>query len=633
MSASPSPSSSPDVDALQQHAIALAGQHRYAEAEEAFTQALALRPDASDILFNLGLVRQMAGRHDAAVECYRRLLALGAPTVELLVNLGNAYTALQRPDDAITAYRQAVAIDPRAALALNNLGLALAQSGRPEDAADAYERAINAAPDAVDARLNLARLHMAAGRLIEPAALLETALRQRPDLTEVRRALAQLYELRGDIDAAVAQREAAIRATPDQPDLYRELILDLNFADGDDGSRVAAACREWHRRFAAPPAAPLFRDVDPDPDRRLRIGYVGGLQFRRHTLAHTMLPLIEAHGDGFEFTCYSDLRPEDEDDISRRFQRRMHWRRTGGLSDEEFARTVATDRIDILIDPVGFVGGSRLQALARRPAPLQMSFPTMGTCGGPTIDYVVTDRIVGAEATLQHFAECALFVPFAYCYHPLEPLPDVGDLPCDRTGVITFGSLNSLPKISRRAMRAWRRILDQVKDSRLLIKAGFPFRDPAVQRHVLKRLADEGVDTGRISVKEWTPAHGDHLATYNEVDIALDAFPYCGVITTYEALSMGVPVVTRTGTRVLDRYSTAILRAVGFDDGVAADDEAYVARAVALASDRGRLRALRGSLRDQLLGSPACDARRVASFLEDALRSAWRDWCKEATHR
>lgn len=596
-------------------------------------RALALHPDDVDVLYNLGLVRQMAGQHAAAIDCYHRLLALGAPTVELLVNLGNAYVALKRGDDAIAAYRQAAELDPHSALALNNLGLALQQSGRPAEAAAAYERAITAAPDSVDARLNLAQLRMAAGQLIEPARLLEAALRLQPHLVEVRRALAQLYELRGDVDAAIPEREAAIAAAPDRPELYRDLILDLNFADGDDGRRVAAACREWHRRFAPTPATPLFHDIDPDPDRRLRIGYVGGQQFRTHTLAHTVLPLIEAHGDGFEFTCYSDLRPEDEDDISRQFQRRMRWRRTAELTDEQFAQAIAADRIDIVIDPVGFVGGSRLLALARRPAPLQVTFPAMGTCGGPTIDYIVADEdLIPAEA-LPHVAERVLRVPFSHCFRPLAGLPEVGPLPSDTSGVITFGSMNTLPKISRRAMRAWGRILDQAKTARLLIKAGFPFRDPAVQQHVLRRMAEEGVDTARVVVKQWTPAHADHLATYNEIDVALDAFPYCGVITSYEALSMGVPVVTRTGARVLDRYTTAILRAIGFEDGIAADDEAYVARAVALASDRDRLRSLRRSLRGRLSGSLACDARRVAGSLEDAWRRAWRDWCHHEARR
>ena len=631
--ASPPLARHPDVDALQQRAIALAGQQRYVQAEEVFAHALALAPDAPDVLYNLGLVRQMDGRHEAAIECYRRVLAHGAPAYELLINLGNAHIALQQLDEAVAAYEHAVALDPSAALALNNLGLALAKAGRPAEAADAHARAIKAAPHEVDARLNLAQLHLAAGRLIEPATLLEAVLQLRPDLVEVRRTLAQLYELRGDIDAAVAQREAVIRAAPDRAELYRELILDLNFADGDDGGRVAAACRDWHQRFATIPATPLFRGIDPDPERRLRIGYVGGQQFRTHTLAHTMLPLIEAHSDGFEFVCYSDLRPEGEDAISERFKRRMIWRRTAELSDERFAQLMRDDRIDIAIDPVGFVGGSRLLALARRPAPLQVSFPVMSTCGGSTIDYVVADDSLVPDEALRHIAERVLRVPFAYCFQPLGPLPAVAGLPCDTTGTITFGSLNTLPKISRRAMAAWARILAQVPNSRLLIKAGFPFRDPAVQHHVLGRLRAAGVDVGRVVLKDWTAAHGDHLATYNEVDVALDSFPYCGVITTYEALSMGVPVVTRAGVRVLDRYSTAILRAVGFVDGVAADDDAYVARAVALAADRDRLRSLRQTLRSMLFGSIAGDASRVASSIEAALRSAWHDWCRHMTRR
>ncbi|MBV8535551.1 MAG: tetratricopeptide repeat protein, partial [Alphaproteobacteria bacterium] len=391
----------------------LAAQNRYADAEQAFLAALAIDPAAVDVLYNLGLLRQMTGRHDAAADCYRKVLTIAGPSPELFINL--------------------------------------------------------------------AKLRMAAGALIEPASLLERALELRPQLVEARQTLAQLYALRGDIDAAVAQRDEAIRIQPDRPELYRELILDLNFVDGDDGSRVAAACREWHRRFAATPALPLFRDVDRDPDRPLRVGYVGGEQFRGHTLAAVALPLVEAHGDAVELTCYSDLPPEREDDITRRFQRRMRWRRTSGLSDERFAQTVADDRIDILLDPVGFTGGSRLLALARRPAPLQISFPVMGTCGGSTMDYVLVDDGIAPDATLKHFSERALHVPFAYCNRPLSGLPDIAEPPCARSGVITFGSFNVLPKISRRAIRAWRDILEQVEHSRLLVKAGFPFRDPMVQ--------------------------------------------------------------------------------------------------------------------------------------------------------
>jgi predicted O-linked N-acetylglucosamine transferase (SPINDLY family) len=254
----------------------------------------------------------------------------------------------------------------------------------------------------------------------------------------------------------------------------------------------------------------------------------------------------------------------------------------------------------------------------------------MGTCGGGSIDYVLSDHNILPAEALRHYAERPLYLPFAYCYHPLEEPPAVTAPPGVGSGGVTFGSMNSLPKISRGALRAWRRILEQVPNGRLLIKAGFPFRDDEVRRRFLRRLEEEGIDPARVLLKDWVAGHAAHLTTYNEIDVALDSFPYNGVVTTYEALLMGVPVVTRTGARALDRYATSILRAVGLEDGIAADEDSYVARAAALAADRERLAMLRRTLRDRLLASPACDARLAARSIEQAFRGAWRDYCAAA---
>jgi protein O-GlcNAc transferase len=236
------------------------------------------------------------------------------------------------------------------------------------------------------------------------------------------------------------------------------------------------------------------------------------------------------------------------------------------------------------------------------------------------------DRILPAGAE-RHYAERVLRIPFAYCYRPLDEPPAAVPPPALASGVITFGSMNSLPKISGSAIRAWQRILGRVPNSRLMVKAGFPFRDDEVRRRFLRRLESAGIEPRRVVLKEWVPTHSDHLAAYNEIDVALDSLPYNGVVTTYEALLMGVPVVTRTGARALDRYATSILTSVGFTEGIAAHEDAYVAQAVSLASDLSRLATLRGSLRDRLLASPACDAGLVARSIEAALRTAWRDYC------
>jgi predicted O-linked N-acetylglucosamine transferase (SPINDLY family) len=119
-----------------------------------------------------------------------------------------------------------------------------------------------------------------------------------------------------------------------------------------------------------------------------------------------------------------------------------------------------------------------------------------------------------------------------------------------------------------------------------------------------------------------------HLAAYDRVDIALDPFPYNGTTTTCEALWMGVPVVALAGDAHMSRVGVSLLTRVGLPELVADTPARYVEIASRLAADRGRLRALRGTLRAQIAGSPVCDAPLVTSGLETALRQVWQDWCR-----
>jgi predicted O-linked N-acetylglucosamine transferase (SPINDLY family) len=581
------------VGALQHLGIVHAQRGRFADAEEALRRALVIKPDDPDILYNFGLTLQQLGRHAEAVACYLKMTAVP----EVLVNFGNAYRALGRFDDAVSA----------------------------------YEKALSAAPNDVATLINLAELLLERGRIAAPIQYLRRAVELQPKVLAPHHALAALYMVNGEIEQAIAERETVKRLAPDLEEVYRELVLDLNLADGDDGSQVAAACRDWHQRFAAPLAAVRVAPRnDPDPDRRLRVGYVGGTQLRYHTLRDMLLPIIAAHDQSaVELYAYSDLPEEREDSSSAEYRRHLSWRRTRGLSDEALATTIRHDRIDVLIDPVGLVGGSRLLALARRPAPIQISFPLMGTCGGDTIDYVVADNCTLPVEAERHFSERVIRIPFAYCHKPPPAdLPSIAPLSMRTAGgIVTFGSMNSLPKLSPRAVQVWSRILARVPNSRLLAKANFSFRDEEVRDAFRRRFTAHGIDPRRIELLPWAPSQEEHMAAYARIDVALDSIPYCGVTTTYETLAMGVPVVTRVGRRVLERYGLSILSAVGLEEGIARSDDEYVEKAVALAADPDRLDMLRRTLRDRLLASRACDHRAVASSLELAIREKWREWC------
>jgi protein O-GlcNAc transferase len=112
------------------------------------------------------------------------------------------------------------------------------------------------------------------------------------------------------------------------------------------------------------------------------------------------------------------------------------------------------------------------------------------------------------------------------------------------------------------------------------------------------------------------------------IDIALDPFPFTGSTTTFEALWMGVPVVTLIGHSVVSRWTFAMLRQVGLGKLGAANDDEYIALAARLAADRARLQQLRGELRATVSASLLCDARRTTRHLERAQRAIWRKWCR-----
>ena len=145
-------------------------------------------------------------------------------------------------------------------------------------------------------------------------------------------------------------------------------------------------------------------------------------------------------------------------------------------------------------------------------------------------------------------------------------------------------------------------------------------------QRVIERFAANGVGAERLILMHIVP-RAEYLAPYQQVDIALDTFPYPGITTSVEALWMGVPVLTLAGESFLSRQGVGLMMNAGLPEWIAADDDDYVARAVSHASDLQRLAALRNGLRQQVVASPIFDAPRFAEHFEAALRGMWRKWC------
>lgn len=574
---------------------ALRANRQLEEAGQALDKAIHADPGLVEAHLNLGLVYQDQGTFDGAIECLHRALALAPALAEAHHVLGLVLMAKFEFDAAIEAFRKTIEIQPDHAQAYCNIGNAYRDLRNITEAQKHYLKAIEIDPDFAEAHSNLG-------------------------IT---------YKDQGRIDDTVAAFRRAVEIDPTLNLAWSNLLFALCFKEDEDPGGVYRAHLEFDARYAAP-LKPSIRphDNDPDPDRRLRIGYLSP-DFRIHPGGHYHLPIVEGlNPKEFEVTCYSSYTKTDR--WTDRFKAAAdRWRDVARISDEALAEQIRTDTIDILVDCAGHMSGNRLLAFARKPAPIQVEHALYpNTSGLSTMDYRVLDELIAPpSADARHTEEIVRMPEAHYCYRPLdvavEPAPEP---PSAKSGVVTLGSFNNYAKVGDSTVAAWSRILIQAPDTRLALKwVNIRHGDPA---WCLDRFAAHGVDPGRIELLEWTL---DPYTPYRDIDICLDTFHASGGTTTCDALWMGVPVVAMCGEAPFSRVGLLHLTKIGLPELITDNPDDYVAVAVSLANDPDRLAEFRTGLRERFRASAIMDEAGYVRDLGVAFRKMWHRWCETHT--
>ncbi len=436
----------------------------------------------------------------------------------------------------------------------------------------------------------------------------------------------------GQLDEAIAACRQAVALNPDLAAAHSSLLLTLYFHPVYDARSIAEEHRLWDRRHAEPLRGPIQpHSNDRSPDRRLRIGYVSP-DFRDHVVGRNVLPLFQHHDRGqFEIICYAHVLSPDA--MTGDFQQHADcWRNTLGLSDEQVARQIREDQIDLLVDLTMHTANHRLLVFARKPAPVQVTFAAYpGSTGLSAMDYRLSDPYLdppGMDESV--YSEQTVRLPHSFwCYEPFEgrKIP-VNPLPALETGAVTFGCLNQFCKINDGILALWAGVLRQVENSRLLILAP----EGGHRQRTAERFGRQGVSPARIEFVPRQP-HRAYLETYHRIDLGLDSFPYNGHTTSLDSLWMGVPVVTLVGNTPVSRAGWCQVSNLGLSELAGQTHEQFVHVAVELAKDLPRLHDLRSALRLKMQESPLMDALGFARSIESAYRWMWRQWCeKMASH-
>ncbi len=621
--------------------VVLWRRDKAAEAIAALESAARLDPRQPVFRFNLGQMRRINREPEAAEAAFRAALELVPEHFEALLSLGVVLEAQARVEEAVACYRRAARARPGDAEACGKLAAALTRLEQWEEAEAWHLRALQLAPEKAELHRNYARLLTDRRRCLDAEARWRRAIALEPGLAVAWFGLGEALHLVGRGPEAAEAFRRALEIAPDFHDARASLLFCRAHDESVSPEALFAEHVEFGRRVepgglgkgaAALAGSRPGHGNSRDPERPLRVGVVSA-NLEAHAMAHFIEPLLESLSaedlraalDGGP-RVYSSRRAEDE--TTRRMRARCpRWICTAGWSDAAFNARIAADGIDILLDLCGQTAGHRLQALARKPAPIQCGWiGYLGTSGMECMDYYLADPCFLPRAEFQgQFTERLVHLPVAACFRPAEDAPPAGALPALAAGHVTFGSFSRRLKIGPGTVALWSELLGAVPGSRLLLGGIGAESDP---EGLAALFAERGVPRGRLTfVRQGSVKTRAYLALHDRVDMCVDPVPFTGATTTCHAMWQGVPTLTLAGRTAPGRLGAAFLTHAGLGEFVAGSKEEFVALGARWAMDLERLAELRASLRGRVADSPLCRPREHGAALAAAFRRMWRRWC------
>ena len=561
---------------------------RTTDALRHLNRAIDLKPDQQNILLTRARLHYQLSELELAHSDYSRLIQLNPAHAIAFEEIGHVHFRLNQHKRALGNYDQSVALDPSRGSAHLARSGALRALNRLDEATDATHQALALGVDQAAAYANLASIQI--------------ALRQ--------------------LQAATESFKKACELDPGRFSERSAMLYMLNYRSDVSAREVLAESLDWERQHASPLRSKQYRH-EPRPlnGRRLRVGYVSA-DIRRHAVGAFLSPIIENHDratiETFAYYCHLG-RDDKTEALAPKFD---HWIESAKLSDDELAARIVADQIDILVDLAGHTAENRLLVFARKPAPVQITYLGYpGTTGLSAIDFRVTDGLADPASADENYTESLLRLPHSlWSYEIAAQMPTVSELPALNRGYLTLGSFNNFNKLDARSIALWARMMREVPRTRLVM-ATVP--EGRARTDLLAEFEALGVEPSRIDLLPWLEGV-TFLQELARVDVSLDPVSVNGATTTCESLWLGVPVISRVGSRFLERAGLSILTSAGLPEYACDSDDACVKLVRDLASDLPALADLRATMRERLVKTSLFNGTEFTRSLEALYREAWQ---------
>jgi predicted O-linked N-acetylglucosamine transferase (SPINDLY family) len=374
--------------------------------------------------------------------------------------------ALMNDENVRQACRRAEDDQSRADIIFLMLALIFQKTRQLRKAAKWYNKILEHQQNALVLN-ELGCIYQNTGRASEAMEYRRKALEVEPTNPGILNNYASDLMLAGRTEEGIALLEGALKANPENAVIHSNLLWYLHYLPDQNPQRLLEEHKRWGEIHASPRMAGTCHKNTPEPDRRLRIGYISP-DFRKHSVAYNFEAFLSGRNpEAADVYGYGSVSVPDE--MTERIKNRFdHYRNVFGMADERVAGLIRQDQIDILVEIGGHTGDNRLAVLAYKPAPIQVDYGGLSTSGMEQIDYRLTDSLLDPPERHKFYAEESVCLPGGlFCYSPPEFAPPVAPLPAERNGYVTFGSFNGSLKINQYILSLWAQVLKADDNSRL----------------------------------------------------------------------------------------------------------------------------------------------------------------------
>ena len=602
-------------------------QNESDKAIENYKKAIKLNPNYAQAYNNLGTVLNKLYKTNEAIDSYKKALSLKVDFAEAYNNLGNAIRDLNRPKDALWYFEKAIKIKSNYVEAYNNLGATYEELGNIKEALINFQKAVKIEPNYVEAHNSLGMVLSDLGRFDESLSSYKKAIKLNPNYEKSYNNLGNLLNNLIKFDEATAAYRQAIKVKNDYAKAYSNLLFNLLFKENSDPDSYLLEAKKFRSNCKPKKKLSFHYQYEKKPIK-LKLGLVSA-DFGEHPGGHHMLStLTELKKKNFDLIIYSNFDRRDE--IAYRFKNLFSkWYSIEKKKDEEVVESIFKDGIHILMDLQGHSAKNRLPIFMYKAAPIQVTWLSQGSTGIPEIDYFVGSPYVTPKSEEKNYVEKIWRLPeIESCFTPPDFDLKINNLPAIKNNFITFGCVNKLTKMNNDTVALWSKILLSIPNSKLLLK-NKNLNSQKIIADTFERFKKYNINKNRLILKGRSDTRKEVLEVYNEIDIALDPFPFQGHTSTEEAVWMGVPVITLKGNRFLFHFGESLNSNLNMKDWIAENQNEYVTKAIKFSSNFDGLSKIRKNLRQIALRSPIFDAARFTNHFSKMLWDMWNNFSRK----